>query len=130
MMNKIFLCFISFVLIGCGKTPDWKIYHQTSGETILIDDSSIKKKGDYVSFWYVSDLKSYPNLHFLWKVVYNCKTQMSMSLYYDVVESISTLPKNIPDLTDEDRWLKITDDRWDRNVFDKLCGDRVKKTFF
>ena len=63
-------------------------------------------------------------------MVYNCKNKMSMSLHYEVVENISLLPQNIPDLTDEDRWVEITNHYWDRDVFNKLCGDRVKKIFF
>jgi len=129
-IKSFFLLLFSLILVGCNKSPDWKIYHQTSGETILIDENSIKRKGDYVSFWYVSNVKSYSNLHFLWKMVYNCKNKMSMSLHYEVVENISLLPQNIPDLTDEDRWVEITNHYWDRDVFNKLCGDRVKKIFF
>ena len=86
------------------------------------------RKGNFVSFWYVSDLKSYPDLHFLWKEVYDCKNKKTMSLYYEVVKFIDVLPKNIPDLTDEDRWLGVTTDLWDSKVFSQLC--KPKKTYF
>ncbi len=40
-MNKIFILLISLVLISCNKSPDWKIYHQVGGQTILVDEISI-----------------------------------------------------------------------------------------
>lgn len=131
MKQLSFLIFLTFSLFsGVTYAVSWKIYHQSTSETIRIDESSIKRKGSYVSFWYVSDLKSYPDIHFLWKDVYDCKNKKQMVLFYEVVKSIKVLPKNIPDLTDEDRWSDITSTGWDRGVFQKLCEPTVKKTYF
>jgi len=125
-VSTIFLLLL--LLSGCNKSPDWKIYHKSSYETIFIDENSIKRKDNYVSFWYVSDLTSHPDLHFLWKEVYDCKNKKTMSLYYEVVKSIDVLPKNVPDLTDEDRWLGVSNNLWDSEVFSKFCPS--KKTYF
>ena len=117
-------------LSGCDKSPQWKIYHQSDYETILIDEASIKRKDGFVSFWYSSELKSHPDVHFLWKEVYDCKKRKGMSLFYEVVKSIDTLPKNVPDLTDEDKWMDVTSNLWDSKVFSQLCEPTIKKTFF
>lgn len=127
-MRILTVIFLLVLLSGCNKSPDWKIYHKSNHQTIFIDENSIKRKNNYVSFWYVSDLTYYPDLHFLWKVVYDCKNKKTMSLYYDVVESIDVLPKNVPDLIDEDRWSGLSGNGWDSEVFSKFCPS--KKTYF
>jgi hypothetical protein len=133
-MYKFIIFFPIFVFfISCSKLDkkvDWKIYQQTEYITVFIDDNSIKKKDNYVSFWYFSRLPLWGETNFLWKMVYDCKKRKSMSLYFEVVPSIETLPKNVPDLTDEDRWVDITNDDWDSSFFEKHCGSLIKKFYF
>ena len=130
-MKKLILIIMFFHCFGCSKNSlDWKTYHQDGYQTILIENNSIKVKGNYVSFWYVSKIKDYPQTFWLWKEVFDCKNYKVMTLYYEVTKSLDKLPSDVPDLTDEDRWLNITKNGWDADVFRVLCESTIKNIYF
>jgi hypothetical protein len=129
-MIRFILLILFLILVGCDKSPQWKIYYKNNDQTIVVDENSIKRKDNFVSFWYILTNPENPDLYFQWKKVYDCKKEKSMTLFYDVPKSINTLPKSNPDLTDEDHWFDVTKNLYDRELFNKLCKPTTKKTFF
>jgi hypothetical protein len=133
-MKRILSIFSLTILVSTNsfgnwfdKSPKWELFNKTNYDLIKLDVNSIKYKNEYVSFWYVNEMNMFPGKFFLWKTVYDCKKRKSMILFYDMVPSIGTLPKNIPDMVTEDKWLDITTNRWDADMYTKLC---VKKIYF